>query len=333
MTNEVGTYVAIYLLDRQLHSLTHSSSSFICTLTQLDTAKDLETTFDVLKQQLSDLTSAKDALTVQGKKDTMEIAAQKKQFEESVAQQAALAKDYQTYKSTSEKTVSDLNASLSKVKDEYAQHLKECKLAADKAAKTIEDLQTQLKKSHEEITNQIKTIAELNANKVRLEAANKQQAEEHNSLVEKFNKLTENMAKCDKELEAKSGELASLTKQHSDLSASTTIARTTAEKVIQDLKGQLASSVKSVGELEISLKKSNEEITEQVKTIAELNANKQRLESTNKQQAEEIARLKQALATLTAAKQTGNNPAYSFTSPHFVDNLFFLTQPRNHHSS
>ena len=41
---------------------------------------------------------------------------------------------------TSEQTIADLNASLGKVKQEYAQHLEACKLAAEKATKKINDV-------------------------------------------------------------------------------------------------------------------------------------------------------------------------------------------------
>ena len=66
-------------------------------------------------------------------------------------QMTALAKEYQSYKTTSEKTVADLNASLVKVKEEHAQHLKECKLAAEKATKSIADLEASNKQLKEEM--------------------------------------------------------------------------------------------------------------------------------------------------------------------------------------
>ena len=112
-----------------------------------------------LSKLYKDLTSAKaavdkqvEALTAQGKKDASEIASQKKQLDESAAKLTAIVKEYQAYKTTSENTVSNLNSSLAKAKDEYAQHLQECKLAAEKAATSITNLEGTNKQMKDQMT-------------------------------------------------------------------------------------------------------------------------------------------------------------------------------------
>ena len=65
-----------------------------------------------------------------------------------------------------------------KTANEYAQHLKDCKLAAEKAATSIANLQTQLQHANQEITTQTKSIAELSANQTRLEGVCKQHVDE-----------------------------------------------------------------------------------------------------------------------------------------------------------
>ena len=169
-------------VDKQVESLTAQGKKDALEITGqkqklLDLSSTLKAASDelaVLTKKHTELTSAKAAvdkqvetLTAQGKKDASDIAVLKKQLEGTTSKLTVLAAEYQSYKTTSEKTVSDLNASLTKVKEEHAQHLKECKLAAEKAAKGIADLQSQLAALTKEYqaykTTSEKTVSDLNA--------------------------------------------------------------------------------------------------------------------------------------------------------------------------
>ena len=120
----------IEALKKQLLALQESSSQ-----TAEMTAKDIANLEAANKQ-------TKDQMAVLAKEYQSYKATSEKEF----GAGTIIAQEYQSYKTTSEKTVSDLNVSLATVKAEYAQHLKECKLAAEKAAKGIADIQAELNK-------------------------------------------------------------------------------------------------------------------------------------------------------------------------------------------
>ena len=152
---------------------------------------ELEAALAKSNDELTTMTTAKTvadkeiaSLTIQGQKDRDEIESLKKRIQELETHQVALvkeyqvfktatektiedleasnkqtkdqmialAKEYQSYKITSETTVNELNASLVKLQDGYRQHLNECKLAAEKCAKSIVDLEATNKQTKDQMT-------------------------------------------------------------------------------------------------------------------------------------------------------------------------------------
>ena len=148
---KVAVDLQIVDLKNQLSALQTSSTQSIGNLeVQLKKASD---EVSALNKKCNDLTAAKVAvdkqvepLTAQGK-DPSEIVAQKNQLDESTAKLTALAKEYQTYKTTSEKTISDLNAASSQLNE------------------SIEELQTQFKNAKDEASVLTKECNDLTAAK------------------------------------------------------------------------------------------------------------------------------------------------------------------------
>ena len=233
-------------------------------------------------------------LQAQGKKDEVNIASLKKQNSNVLAQFTALTKEYQGYKSTFETTVSELNANLANGKEEYAQHLKECKLAAEKAVKSIADAQAQLGKRNDELIAMTKTNTELTTAKVtndkEIEALKKQLSTLQASSSKSAEKATKSIADLEATSKQMKDQMTSLTKEYQTYKIST-------EKTVKDLvkvKDEYAQhlkecklaaekAAKSIAELEATSKQMKDQMTSLAKeyqtyktmsetTVSELNA-------------------------------------------------------------
>ena len=305
-----------------------------------------------LESQLIDAEKTIAILRAQVTKDEIDIAALKKRISELEGQLAAVTKEYQGYKSTSEKTVKELNAGLKLAKDEYAQHLKECKLASEKAAKSIADLTSakaavdkqvealtaQGKKDASEIASQKKQLDESAAKLTALAAEYKSYKENSETTVNELNaslskvkdeyaqhlkecKLaSEKAAKSIADLEAANKqakeEVAAWTKKHQELTSSSAAAKSAADKRIGELDGQVKSIIEEneLAENEISALK---------KRVAELGGKAQGLEQTiasqrvqTKADNDEIASLKKQLAELQASYAKGTADYTALTKKH-----------------
>ena len=113
------------------------------------TIADLELALKKINDDYASLSKERTAST------TSEIVAEKR-ISDLTAQLAALSTEYQIFKVSSAQSLTQSNASVDKIKEEYAQHLKECQLAAEKAATTIAGLEG----ANKQLKNQMAALAQ-----------------------------------------------------------------------------------------------------------------------------------------------------------------------------
>ena len=153
-----------------------------------------------------------------------------KQMGDQKAASASVNDEYQSFKESSEKTVDGLVTSLEKVKIEYAQHLKECKLAAEKATKSIADLEA----SNKQLKEQMMALAqEYQAYKI---ASEKTTVGLSDSKLA-AEKASRTIADLEAALRKVNDEYAVLNKERTESATS----KLAAEKRISDLTAQLAA--------------------------------------------------------------------------------------------
>ena len=221
------------------------------------TIADLDTALRKIKNEYAALTKERTEST------SSELVANKR-ISDLTAQLASLATEYQSFKVTSAQSLTESKASVDKGKEEYAQHLKECKLTADKAAKSVADLET----------------------------ANKQLKDQMSALAQEYQtyKIASEKTVADHEIQqkqnAKSIELLEAQGKKDAENASITLAALTASnKRVSELEGQLASQTvtdkASESELELKL----------TALAAEYQAYKARSEATIKELTSQLAPL------------------------------------------
>ena len=241
-------------LQKQLQSKNDEIASMTRTNTQLTNAKaTADKDIEALKKQLSDLRESSSQTAEKSAKDIANLETANKQMKD---QMAALVNEYQSYKATTEKTASDLNTNLVKVKDEHAQHLKECKLAAEKAAKSLVDLQAQLHSRNEVMASMTATNADLTTslNAITIEHRQYKETKENNS-----RELTSQNKRDAASLSALRKQVEDVTKLNTEL----TSVKGANDNEIEILKKKLSnlqeSSSQTVSDLQSQLQKVNDE--------------------------------------------------------------------------
>ena len=113
------------------------------------TIADLDTALRKIKNEYAALTKERTEST------SSELVANKR-ISDLTAQLASLATEYQSFKVTSAQSLTESKASVDKGKKEYAQHLKECKLTAETAAKSVADLEA----ANKQLKDQMSALAQ-----------------------------------------------------------------------------------------------------------------------------------------------------------------------------
>ena len=246
------------------------------------------------------------ALQDQVKKDEVDITTLKKRISDLDGLLAAGTKEYQGYKSTSEKTANDLNSSLSKVKDEYAQHLKECRLAVEKAATSIANLESTNKLMKDQISAAGTEIMQLKSS---LETSRNNELAQESTIARYEAQLLQLDNEYKKHLDAcgKAAALAAAAKLASDAEIDKL------KRQVASLSGSLEASTNRVTQLEAQGKLDQEEIAALLKRVAELEANKNRLEEQNKKQCDDLLALNQRFNELTQAKAKADKEIEALT--------------------
>ena len=246
------------------------------------------------------------ALQDQVKKDEVDITTLKKRISDLDGLLAAGTKEYQGYKSTSEKTANDLNSSLSKVKDEYAQHLKECRLAVEKAATSIANLESTNKLMKDQISAAGTEIMQLKSS---LETSRNNELAQESTIARYEAQLLQldNEYKAHLDACGKAAALAAAAKLASDAEIDKL------KRQVASLSGSLEASTNRVTQLEAQGKLDQEEIAALLKRVAELEANKNRLEEQNKKQCDDLLALNQRFNELTQAKAKADKEIEALT--------------------
>ena len=220
-----------------------------------------------LKKQLADLQTSSTA-------SIADAQAQLKTRNDELASMTKANTDLTTAKAAIDKKLDALNK-------EHAQHLKECKLAAEKAGKSIADAQAQLKKSNDELTSMTKANTELTTAKAAADKELQTLKNEYTQHLKECKLAAEKAGKsiADAQAQLKTGndELASILKTNAEL----TIAKDAADKELQTLKNEYTQHLKecklaaekaskSIAEAQAQLKTRNDELAAMTKTNTEL---------------------------------------------------------------
>ena len=228
---------------------------------------------------------------------------------------SAAEADAHSHKATSEKTLTSLNASLVKVKAEHTQHLKECKLAADKASKTITDAQSRLKTKNDELTSMTKTNTELTTTKVtndkEVEALKKQLSTLQTSILQTAESTAKDIANLEATNQQMKDQMSALTMEYQSYKVASEKDFGVGTVIAQEYHSYKSTSEKTVKELNATLSKAKDEYAQHLKEC-KLAAEKAAksiadLEATSKQAEGEVAawtKKHQELTTSSAAAKS-----------------------------
>ena len=227
-------------------------------------------------------------LQTQVKKDALAIATQHKQLEESAARQTALVAEYKDYKDKAEvdiaalkKRISDLEAQLAALSKEHQSYV----TSSAATGKEIVQLKSSLETSRNNELAQESTIARYEAQLLQLD-----------------NEYKKHLDAC-----GKAAALAAAAKLASDAEIDKL------KRQVASLSGSLEASTNRVTQLEAQGKLDQEEIAALLKRVAELEANKNRLEEQNKKQCDDLLALNQRFNELTQAKAKADKEIEALT--------------------
>ena len=233
-----ASQAALAITSKQLNSLQSASDNERAELqarlaalqTQLDKINDEKT---ALIKKSNDITSS----SVAGK------SLRDKLILETETELAALRKEHGSYKTTSEQTIADLNTSLSKVKDEYAQHLTECKLAADKTAKKLNSVTSSAVAAKSTRDKMIREMElELKASQDACAVATKQLNSLQGASDKERAELQAQLTVLQTQIDKGNDEKAALVKKNKDVVASGIAAKAARDKLVLETELELKAS-------------------------------------------------------------------------------------------
>ena len=200
---------------------------------------------------------------------------------------------------TSEQTIADLNASLGKVKQEYAQHLEACKLAAEKATKKINDVTSSAvaaKTARDKMI--LETELELKSSNDALAKMTKQ----HSDVVAANVTASKELEALKGQIEKAKDEKAMLTKKINDVTSSAVAAKTARDKMILETELELKGSQEALAVMtkQLAASKQQEETSAAAIALAsEYQQYKIASEQSIAGQEKELVELKSQLARIT----------------------------------